>query len=136
VTVHLESSLHIAHCCVHHGCKYHDEQCPVYFGHLSQEGPCSECALKASGPFTVVDPFKENDVYDRKTPVPNPSAKLTSEQMMDLLIDILDTKEVQERLAEVVTEVLRERLLSHAEEQRRGSYAVLSPDVTDDLGEE
>ena len=93
--------------------------------------------MTGEGPFAAVEPepFPFHDPHDddRKTPVPSAMAQLSAEQMMDLLIDILDTKEVQERLVEVVTEVLRERLMSHAEEMRRGSYAVLSPDVTDIL---
>lgn len=128
MTVHLEVGLHISHCCSQHGCKYDDEQCPVFFGRVKQEGPCVECRRRGSGPFKEVDPFGDN----RKTPIPAPIAHLTPEQMMDLLIDMLDTREVQERITEAVIDVLREKLMSIAEERRRGSYIVLNPDVDDD----
>lgn len=36
-------SVHSAHCCVIHGCKYGDENCPVVLGDEVQESPCSQC---------------------------------------------------------------------------------------------
>lgn len=128
MSVHLELSLHTAHCCSRHGCRYNDEQCPVFFGKTKQDGPCLEC----KGLGEIANPFVE-DEYNRKTPVPPSIAHLTAAQMTDLLVDMLDTREVQERLAEAVTDVLRERLMALAEERRRGSYTILHPDVDDNI---
>lgn len=36
--------VHVTHCCVHHGCKYGDDDCPVYLGDERQEFPCEECS--------------------------------------------------------------------------------------------
>lgn len=105
----------------------------MHFGHLPQKGSCVECLRKGSGPFVAVDPFRTpvSDPGERKTPVPPPMQHLTPEQMVDLLVDMLDTKEVRDRLVEAVTDVLREKLLGVSEERRRGSYVVIDPDVTD-----
>jgi hypothetical protein len=36
---------HTEHCCVFHGCKYGDENCPVVTGKKIQSGPCELCGL-------------------------------------------------------------------------------------------
>ena len=35
--------VHVSHCCVIHGCKYGDEDCPVESGDFVQEYPCESC---------------------------------------------------------------------------------------------
>lgn len=35
--------VHQTHCCVHHGCKYGDEDCPVEQRQVVQEYPCEMC---------------------------------------------------------------------------------------------
>lgn len=35
--------VHETHCCVYHGCKYGDDDCPVVSGELKQAYPCEEC---------------------------------------------------------------------------------------------
>lgn len=104
----------------------------MFFGKTLQDGPCGECRRKASGPYAIWDP---NAIpiprEDRKTPIPAPLQRLTPEQMIDLLVELLDTPEVKARLAEVVSDVLREKLIEVSTERRRGSYTVLNPDVTD-----
>lgn len=35
--------VHVTHCCVLHGCKYGDEDCPVEKGEVEQEYPCEYC---------------------------------------------------------------------------------------------
>lgn len=35
--------VHRTHCCIMHGCKYGDENCPVTDGEIRQEFPCEEC---------------------------------------------------------------------------------------------
>jgi hypothetical protein len=34
---------HVRHCCVDHGCKYGDDDCPVERGRIEQEYPCERC---------------------------------------------------------------------------------------------
>lgn len=34
---------HVTHCCVIHGCKYRDDDCPVVLGIAEQDGPCEDC---------------------------------------------------------------------------------------------
>ena len=36
-------SVHSTHCCIHHGCKYADEDCPVVLGLEDAEYPCEDC---------------------------------------------------------------------------------------------
>lgn len=36
--------VHVAHCCVLHGCKYGDRDCPVVSWEVVQEHPCEGCA--------------------------------------------------------------------------------------------
>lgn len=35
--------VHISHCCLMHGCKYGDEDCPVVTGEAVQEYTCESC---------------------------------------------------------------------------------------------
>lgn len=35
--------VHLTHCCVVHGCKYGDKDCPVEEGTHQQTGPCESC---------------------------------------------------------------------------------------------
>jgi len=35
--------VHVTHCCVVHGCKYGDKDCPVATGELDQKYPCEDC---------------------------------------------------------------------------------------------
>lgn len=35
--------VHAAHCCKWHGCKYGDDDCPVYNGEVEQEYLCEDC---------------------------------------------------------------------------------------------
>jgi hypothetical protein len=39
----MNEGVHEAHCCIIHGCKYDDDNCPVEKGIVPQEGPCEEC---------------------------------------------------------------------------------------------
>lgn len=38
-----EKAVHAGHCCVSHGCKYGEEDCPVEHGKVKQYHPCEEC---------------------------------------------------------------------------------------------
>lgn len=35
--------VHETHCCVHHGCKYGNEDCPVFSGEIIQKYGCEDC---------------------------------------------------------------------------------------------
>jgi len=35
--------VHRTHCCILHGCKYGDENCPVILGNVEQGYLCEEC---------------------------------------------------------------------------------------------
>lgn len=35
--------VHTEHCCIHHGCKYGDEDCTVTTGKAPQSFPCEYC---------------------------------------------------------------------------------------------
>lgn len=35
--------VHASHCCVEHGCKYGDKNCPVVQGMIEQKHPCEDC---------------------------------------------------------------------------------------------
>lgn len=39
---------HIAHCCLQHGCKYGDNNCPVFTKKAIQSHPCRDCGLAQS----------------------------------------------------------------------------------------
>lgn len=39
----MNKCVHTEHCCVFHGCKYGDEDCPVYLGLKKQSYPCEFC---------------------------------------------------------------------------------------------
>jgi len=36
-------NIHTEHCCVIHGCKYNNNDCPVDLGELKQSYPCESC---------------------------------------------------------------------------------------------
>lgn len=65
---HHKTGVHVSHCCIHHGCKYGDTDCPVETGRSQQAYPCERCdgrifkieqALKA-----FVSEFESNLVLD------------------------------------------------------------------------
>lgn len=39
----MSAQVHVAHCCIEHGCKYGEAVCPVVDGHLKQKYPCELC---------------------------------------------------------------------------------------------
>jgi hypothetical protein len=39
----VNAGVHQTHCCLRHGCKYGDEDCPVESNHVHQTYPCEEC---------------------------------------------------------------------------------------------
>lgn len=39
----MNEGVHRTHCCVIHGCKYGDVDCPVEYGIIEQDYPCQDC---------------------------------------------------------------------------------------------
>jgi hypothetical protein len=37
--------IHASHCCLEHGCKYGDNNCPVVTGEIKQKYECEECKI-------------------------------------------------------------------------------------------
>jgi len=54
----VEYKSHVNHCCIHHGCKYGDDNCPVVLGRDKQSYPCEECDIKHSS-YIDYDSFPE-----------------------------------------------------------------------------
>jgi hypothetical protein len=44
-----ELGTHKGHCCIYHGCKYGDSDCPVVDKTVVQSGPCEHCGLGLEG---------------------------------------------------------------------------------------
>ena len=42
--------VHMTHCCIKHGCKYGDEECPIVLGLIKQLYQCEECNMKYANP--------------------------------------------------------------------------------------
>jgi hypothetical protein len=38
-----EKCVHTEHCCIEHGCKYNDVDCPVWLGYKCQSYNCEDC---------------------------------------------------------------------------------------------
>jgi hypothetical protein len=45
--------VHTSHCCLQHGCKYGDDDCPVASGGHKQEYPCETCGMMERGHYEV-----------------------------------------------------------------------------------
>jgi len=39
----MNTGVHAAHCCIIHGCKYNNDDCPVTNGRVEQKYPCEGC---------------------------------------------------------------------------------------------
>ena len=40
-----DRDVHTEHCCIHHGCKYGKDDCPVETGQKEQSFPCEACGF-------------------------------------------------------------------------------------------
>ena len=43
--------VHKGHCCIEHGCKYSNPDCPVANRKIKQSGACESCGLESDGYF-------------------------------------------------------------------------------------
>jgi hypothetical protein len=50
---------HDTHCCLEHGCKYGDEDCPVATGVRKQQGLCEQCGLETEGYYGAAERTRE-----------------------------------------------------------------------------
>lgn len=67
-------NVHTEHCCVEHGCKYGDLDCPVWLGYQRQSYPCEDC-----GEFTADSPWPKNQT------MPNiPKKEILEERLQQL----------------------------------------------------
>jgi hypothetical protein len=41
----MNTGVHRTHCCIVHGCKYNNTECPVASGDLVQDYPCEWCSM-------------------------------------------------------------------------------------------
>jgi hypothetical protein len=55
-----EMDVHTEHCCVYHGCKYRDDDCPVVRQTKKQSLPCESCYYDSEG-------YDQGAVYDTKS---------------------------------------------------------------------
>lgn len=58
--------VHINHCCVLHGCKYGDENCPVVGRQVEQEYLCEQCGEELENPILETNEI-ESELYWLKT---------------------------------------------------------------------
>ena len=61
---------HTEHCCVEHGCKYGDFDCPVANGEQLQSFPCEDCRADTISKFDQFD----SAMWHVTTTQPNPHA--------------------------------------------------------------
>lgn len=50
---------HVTHCCIHHGCKYGSDNCPVVTGRLAQEYDCEVCYEQKSEHKKLIDEMRQ-----------------------------------------------------------------------------
>lgn len=61
--------VHQTHCCMKHGCKYGDDDCPVVLKRTKQEYPCSNCSLLDE--FGEINPPQQWKLPDEWDLMPN-----------------------------------------------------------------
>jgi len=64
--------VHTSHCCVRHGCKYGDEDCPVVLGTHKQKYDCEDCDRDCEEHDSHIDKirldfFEQNSSWFRHT---------------------------------------------------------------------
>ena len=93
------STVHTSHCCLEHGCKYSDPNCPVAKGEQKQEFPCETCGLTAEGYFDQGDQAEADGVdYDQmdSNPVERifTARRLLKEALGVIVLDPTSTSEL------------------------------------------
>jgi hypothetical protein len=75
--------VHASHCCVMHGCKYGDEDCPVVNKEIKQEFICESCGYQG---FKKVEHINEYLDYQQKIK----EAKENGVETISISVDFLD----------------------------------------------
>lgn len=55
----MSKCVHTEHCCIKHGCKYGDENCPVELGIKQQSYDCESCGID----FEMAEDLVEDITY-------------------------------------------------------------------------
>jgi hypothetical protein len=51
--------IHYEHCCIEHGCKYGDNNCPIWVGKQRQARPCQDCSTTDIFSHPIIPPIEE-----------------------------------------------------------------------------
>lgn len=95
-----ERNVHTSHCCLEHGCKYSDSDCPVANGSQKQEGSCEFCGLISEGYFDQ-DSGEQGVDIDECQDGPSPMARIcTARRLLKeaLGVIVLDPSSTSELL--------------------------------------
>jgi len=71
--------VHASHCCLRHGCKYGDENCPVENGRVVQEYPCEQCSYEK----------EEEDEKDKR--ITELETQIAKNALRDAVVDAAQT---------------------------------------------
>jgi hypothetical protein len=55
--------VHRTHCCIKHGCKYGDKDCPVVEGKIKQDYICEECDIEGITSIEEINYFPTRKIY-------------------------------------------------------------------------
>ena len=61
----IHHGVHRTHCCVLHGCKYSDGDCPVILGNIEQKYLCEDCRIHTNR-LSDVFVIKQRDKFKAK----------------------------------------------------------------------
>lgn len=64
-----KESVHSRHCCVKHGCKYGEEDCPVWLGYEEQSHPCETCMWYSEEPIYNIPTVSEEELNNRRNSI-------------------------------------------------------------------
>ncbi len=114
--------VHASHCCVWHGCKYGNEDCPVVLLQVEQEYPCESC--DDSEPYEDFNPTPilhgRQEVIDEvvklkedckviKNTIKEVQSNLVKKKLADLIATLTDDREYLENLIIIYNEKRKER---------------------------
>ena len=74
--LHDKNGVHRGHCCIHHGCKYGDEDCVVANGIQPQDYDCEECDWDEENVKSDVESIEKiimENIYNNEGNLPDPS---------------------------------------------------------------
>lgn len=77
--------VHQTHCCVYHGCKYGDSDCPVMIGETTQKYPCEECMYDPM--LEIIDHL--DDLIKHHTPVGETKLLIERVRLKEFVIGVM-----------------------------------------------